>query len=88
MNRRAGSDVRKIIGWTESAAAHKADAKGVATNTLSIDATRPDSIRLKVNGVLDVTIILSYLTIPFNGTIVTLRNMFGSIPAPTLRVRP
>ena len=51
VNRRAGSDVRKIIGWTESAAAHKADAKGVATNTLSIDATRPDSIRLKVNGV-------------------------------------
>ncbi len=39
-----------------------------------------------VNGVLDVTIILSYLTIPFNGTIVTLRNMFGTIPAPTLRV--
>jgi len=39
------------------------------------------------NQLLDVTIILSYLTIPFNGTIVTLRNMFGSIPAPTLRMR-
>ncbi len=39
-----------------------------------------------VDGVLDVTIILSYLTIPFQGTIVTLRNMFGTIPAPTLRV--
>ena len=39
-----------------------------------------------VNKLLDVTIILSYLTIPFNGTIVTLRNMFGSIPAPTLRM--
>ncbi|MEO6566138.1 MAG: multicopper oxidase domain-containing protein [Casimicrobiaceae bacterium] len=38
------------------------------------------------NKLLDVTIILSYLTIPFNGTIVTLRNMFGSIPAPTLRM--
>ena len=50
VNHRAGSDVQKIIGWTESAAAHKADAKGVATNTLSVDATRPDSIRLLVNG--------------------------------------
>ena len=39
-----------------------------------------------VNGLLDVTIILSYLTIPFQGTIVTLRNMFGTIPAPTLRL--
>ena len=40
-----------------------------------------------VNGVLDVTIIVSYVTMPFQGTIVTLRNMFGTIPAPTLRVR-
>jgi FtsP/CotA-like multicopper oxidase with cupredoxin domain len=39
-----------------------------------------------VNGVLDVTIIVSYVTMPFQGTIVTLRNMFGTIPAPTLRV--
>lgn len=38
------------------------------------------------NGLLDVTIIVSYLTRPFQGTIVTLRNMFGSIPAPTLRL--
>ncbi|MFO1396405.1 MAG: multicopper oxidase domain-containing protein [Burkholderiales bacterium] len=38
------------------------------------------------NGVLDVTIIVSYVTMPFQGTIVTLRNMFGTIPAPTLRV--
>src|SRR5215207_5929692 len=28
-----------------------------------------------VNGVLDVTIIVSYVTMPFQGTIVTLRNM-------------
>ena len=45
------------------------------------------------NGVLDVTLVLSYLTTtlfnPATGKnqTVTLRNMFGSIPAPTLRVR-
>jgi FtsP/CotA-like multicopper oxidase with cupredoxin domain len=38
------------------------------------------------NGVLDVTLVLSYLTTTLNGTPVTLRNMFGTIPAPTLRV--
>ena len=51
VNHRAGADVHKIVEWTESAAVHKADAKGVATNTLGVDATRPDSIRLLVNGV-------------------------------------
>ncbi len=46
-----------------------------------------------VNGVLDVTLVLSYLTTklfnPVTGKeqTVTLRNMFGSIPAPTLRMR-
>ena len=39
-----------------------------------------------VNGVLDVTIIVAYVTMPFQGTIVTLRNMYGTIPAPTLRM--
>lgn len=39
-----------------------------------------------VNGVLDVTLVLSYLTTTLNGQTVTLRNMFGTIPAPTLRV--
>ena len=40
-----------------------------------------------VNGVLDVTLVLSYLTTTLNGTTVSLRNMFGTIPAPTLSVR-
>lgn len=47
-----------------------------------------------VNGVLDVTIGLSYLTTTLPDPVVigqnnavTLRNMFGSIPAPTLRLR-
>jgi len=46
-----------------------------------------------VNGVLDVTLVLSYLTTklfnPATGKdqTVTLRNMFGTIPAPTLRMR-
>ena len=40
-----------------------------------------------VNGVLDVTLVLSYVTTKLNGTTVTLRNMFGTIPAPTLSLR-
>ena len=47
-----------------------------------------------VNGVLDVTLVLSYLTttlpdpdVPGQRNAVTLRNMYGSIPAPTLRIR-
>ena len=44
------ADVHKIIDWTANAAIHKADAKGVATNTLSVDASKPDSVRLLVNG--------------------------------------
>ena len=51
VNHRAGADVHKIMDWTENAAVKKADASGVATNTLGIDASRPDSVRLLVNGV-------------------------------------
>ncbi len=40
-----------------------------------------------VNGVLDVVLVVSYLTTTLDGTTVTLRNMFGTIPAPTLRVK-
>ena len=43
--------VHKIIDWTENAAVKKADANGVATNTVGVDASRPDSVRLTVNGV-------------------------------------
>lgn len=50
VNHRAGADVHKIVEWTDNAAVHKADANGVATNTLTVDATKPDSIRLLVNG--------------------------------------
>lgn len=39
-----------------------------------------------VNGRLDITLKLAYLKTTLNGKAVTLRNMFGSIPAPTLRV--
>ena len=43
-----------------------------------------------MNGVLDVTLVLSYLTTklfnPTTAQTVTLRNMFGTIPAPTLRM--
>lgn len=47
---RAGKDVHTIIDWTENAAVRKQDANGKATNTLTIDASRPDSARLLVNG--------------------------------------
>jgi FtsP/CotA-like multicopper oxidase with cupredoxin domain len=45
-----------------------------------------------VNGVLDVTLVLSYLTTTLPDATgkkqtVTLRNMYGTIPAPTLRMR-
>ena len=51
VNHRAGADVHKIMDWTDVASVKKADANGVATNTIGIDATKPDSLRLLVNGV-------------------------------------
>jgi hypothetical protein len=47
---RAGKDVHTIIDWTASDAVKKQDANGKATNTLTVDASRPDSVRLLVNG--------------------------------------
>jgi hypothetical protein len=47
---RAGKDVHTIIDWTENAAVNRQDATGKATNTLSVDASRADSVRLLVNG--------------------------------------
>jgi FtsP/CotA-like multicopper oxidase with cupredoxin domain len=38
------------------------------------------------DGLLDITIFVSYLTMQFQGQTVTLRNMFGTLPAPTLRL--
>ena len=50
VNHRAGADVHKIVPWTDSPAVVKADANGKATNKLTVDATKPDSVRLLVNG--------------------------------------
>ncbi|MDB4888808.1 MAG: hypothetical protein JWL61_663 [Gemmatimonadetes bacterium] len=50
INHRAGAEVHKLMDWTEVAAAKKEDANGSATNTISIDASKPDSIRLSLNG--------------------------------------
>lgn len=47
---RAGADVHTIMDWTDAAAVHKQDAAGKATNVLTVDATKPDSVRLLVNG--------------------------------------
>jgi hypothetical protein len=49
VNHRAGADVHKIIPWTESAAVNKQDASGKATNKLTVDASKADSVRLLVN---------------------------------------
>jgi hypothetical protein len=38
------------MDWTDNAAVNKQDANGKATNTLSVDASKPDSVRLLVNG--------------------------------------
>jgi hypothetical protein len=50
VNHRAGKEVHKIMDWTDNAAVHKADAAGVAINMLTVDASKPDSVRLLVNG--------------------------------------
>ncbi len=50
VNHRAGEAIHKIIPWTDHAAIKKQDAKGVSTNVLGIDASKPDSVRLLVNG--------------------------------------
>jgi hypothetical protein len=47
---RAGAEVHTLMDWTESPAVNKQDASGKATNKLTVDATRPDSVRLLVNG--------------------------------------
>ena len=47
---RAGADVHTIMDWTENAAVHKQDAAGKATNTITVDASKSDSVRAYVNG--------------------------------------
>lgn len=71
VSHRAGAEVHKIVGWTDNAAIKKADAKGAATNTLTADASKADSVRLKVNGVQVAA--LSAKDVASNGQIVGLR---------------
>lgn len=47
---RAGTDVHTIIDWTDNPAVGKQDANGASANTLTVDASRSDSLRLLVNG--------------------------------------
>jgi hypothetical protein len=58
---RAGSEVHTIMDWTDNAAVHKQDASGKATNTLTVDATKADSVRLLVNGSEVAALPLSHL---------------------------
>lgn len=70
VNHRAGLAVHKIVEWTESAAIKKADEKGAASNTLTVDAGK-DSVRLKVNGTQVAA--LSAKDVAGNGEIIGLR---------------
>ena len=49
VNHRAGADIHKIVPWTDSPAVNKLDASGKATNKLTVDASKADSVRLLVN---------------------------------------
>jgi len=49
VNHRAGADVHKLVPWTDSPALHKADSSGKATNKLTVDASKADSVRFLVN---------------------------------------
>jgi hypothetical protein len=46
---RAGTEVHRIVPWTENAAIVKQDANGVATNALAVQVTA-DSLHFLVNG--------------------------------------
>jgi hypothetical protein len=58
---RAGNDVHTIIDWTANAAVKKQDASGKATNTLTVDASKADSVRMLVNGSPIAAIPISHL---------------------------
>jgi hypothetical protein len=58
---RAGSEVHTILDWTDNASVHKQDADGKATNTLTVDATNADSVRLMVNGAQVAALPMSHL---------------------------
>lgn len=58
---------------------------GGSTSVISETFVEPSTLA-SVGGKLDVTLNVAYLKTTLNGKAVTLRNMFGSIPAPTLRV--
>jgi hypothetical protein len=58
---RAGNDVHTIMDWTANAAVKKQDASGKATNTLTVDASKADSVRMLVNGAPIAAIPISHL---------------------------
>lgn len=64
VNHRAGAEVHKIVPWTESPAVHKADANGKATNKLTVDASKADSVRLLVNDTQVAALPMSHLGKP------------------------
>jgi hypothetical protein len=58
---RAGNDVHTIMDWTANPAVKKQDANGKATNTLTVDASKADSVRMLVNGAPIAAIPISHL---------------------------
>ena len=49
INHRAGSELHKLVEWTDNAAIAKPDANGKSTNVLAVDVT-PTAINYMVNG--------------------------------------
>jgi hypothetical protein len=50
LKHRAGTEVHTLIDWTNNEAVNKQDAAGKATNMLTVDASKPDTVRFFVNG--------------------------------------
>lgn len=61
VNHRAGAELHKIIPWTDGASLNKADASGKATNKLTVDASKADSVRLLVNDKQVAAIAMAHL---------------------------
>jgi FtsP/CotA-like multicopper oxidase with cupredoxin domain len=80
------------LGWTLGAGLalpsglYGCHSGGDASSPLPEESFVEPPALASVAGELDVTLQLAYLRTMLNGKAVTLRNMYGSIPAPTLRV--
>lgn len=73
-------------GLALPASLHGCNSGGDSAQPLPDETFVEPPTLVSVGGALDVTLNLTYLRTMLDGKAVTLRNMYGSIPAPTLRV--